>query len=150
MAHINSCLIHLYLYGLGPEEKSLQKLTEEVGVKNCVTFMGWTNEADVIWKNIDLLLFPSLHEGAPNAILEALAYDVPVLASDLPEHREILPGCNLVAASDVMAWVEILRAILADTPNNLAKIREKQRKVIPKLRFDWEAEIQRRILAGIS
>jgi N-acetylgalactosamine-N,N'-diacetylbacillosaminyl-diphospho-undecaprenol 4-alpha-N-acetylgalactosaminyltransferase len=95
MAHIDSCLAHLYLYGIGPEENSLQKLVEALGVQKRVTFMGWGNAVHMIWENIDLLLFPSLHEGAPNAILEALAYDVPVCAiSRASENFQTVTGIS--------------------------------------------------------
>lgn len=146
MAHINGSLAHLYLFGLGADAEHLKNLVKELRIEDRVTFMGWIDEADTIWEKVDLLLFPSLHEGAPNAILEALAYDVPVLASDIPEHREILPECNLLSTNDVMIWVEALKTILANIPRSLEKLCEEQYKVFPKFCFDWEDEIQRRIL----
>src|SRR5262249_17473284 len=121
-------------------------LTQELRIEDRVTFMGWIDEVNMIWEKIDLLLFPSLHEGAPNAILEALAYSVPVLASDIPEHREILPECNLLPTDDVMIWVNALKAIIETTPRSLAKLCKAQYKVASSLRFDWEGEICRRIL----
>jgi glycosyltransferase involved in cell wall biosynthesis len=146
MAHINRSSAHLYLFGLGAEEEHLKNLTKELHVADRVTFMGWIDEVEAIWENVDLLLFPSLHEGAPNAILEALAYDVPVLASDIPEHREILPQWNLLPTSDLMIWVNTLKAILENIPGSLEKICEEQYKIASKLRFDWEDEMCRRIL----
>src|SRR5262249_31594872 len=104
MAHVNSSVAHLYLFGVGAEEEHLKRLTQELRIEDKVTFMGWIDEVDMIWDKVDLLLFPSLHEGAPNAILEALAYSVPVMVSDIPEHREVLPECNLLPLNDVMTW----------------------------------------------
>jgi glycosyltransferase involved in cell wall biosynthesis len=146
MAHINGSLAHLYLFGLGADEEYLKNLTKELRVEDRVTFMGWIDEVHAIWENVDLLLFPSLHEGAPLAVLEALAYDVPVLASDIPEHREILPQCNLLPTNDVMVWVESLKTILANISSSLEKLREEQNKVASMFRFDWEDKICRQIL----
>lgn len=146
MAHIHSSSAHLYLFGLGPEEDYLKNLTQALRIEDRVTFMGWVDEVDMIWGKVDLLLFPSLHEGAPNAILEALAYSVPVLASDIPEHQEILPKYNLLPTNDVMVWVDALKTILEAIPRSLEKLCEEQYKVASRFRFDWEAEICRRIL----
>jgi glycosyltransferase involved in cell wall biosynthesis len=146
MAYINGSLAHLYLFGLGVHEEHLKKLTKELLIEDRVTFMGWIDVVDTIWENVDLLLFPSLHEGAPNAILEALAYDIPVLASDIPEHREILPQWNLLPISDLMTWVNALKTILENMPGSLQTLCEEQRKVASRLRFDWEDAIGRRIL----
>jgi glycosyltransferase involved in cell wall biosynthesis len=146
MAHIKGSLAHLYLFGLGADEEHLKNLTKELHVADRVTFMGWIDEVDGIWENVDLLLFPSLHEGAPNAILEALAYDIPILASDIPEHREILPQWSLLPTSDLMIWVKALQTVFADIPRSLEKLCEEQYKTASRLRFDWEGEIRRLIL----
>lgn len=82
--------IHLHLYGIGPQEAVLRKLSYSTNVYNKITFHGWV-DYKTIWKQIDLLVFPSLHEGSPNAALEALDNRVPVMANDSPEHVEILP-----------------------------------------------------------
>ena len=52
---------------------------------------GWTDEANAYLAAADILLLPSRWEGVPLVMLEALAYDLPVLASDLPVFREYLP-----------------------------------------------------------
>jgi len=40
----------------------------------------------------DLFVFPSHYEGLPGALVEAMFAGRPVLVSDVPVHREILPG----------------------------------------------------------
>ena len=108
--------------------------------------MGWIDEVDAIWESVDVLLFPSLHEGAPNAILEALAYNIPVLASDIPEHREILSQWNLLSLSDLMMWVNAIKTILENIPGSLEKLRGEQYQVASRLRFDWEDEMRMLVL----
>ena len=75
----------LYLYGIGPWETKLKRIAREKRIHTNIHFMGWVETAR-IWQNVDILLMPSLHEGASNAILEALEIGIPVLASDIPEH----------------------------------------------------------------
>jgi len=138
---------HLYLYGIGPEETKLKRAVKEKHIHKYVHFTGWV-EIHKIWQNIDLLLMPSLHEGAPNSVLEAMAYGVPVLASDIPEHREILPNDSLLLLEDPMIWANRLRAILEDPDHELKKLLDFQEPYAKYLTFDWDREICMRILDG--
>lgn len=132
--------VHLTLFGDGPSGVALAARARERGVAAAVTFAGWT-EPDRLWPRVDLLLMPSLHEGAPNAVLEALAGGVPVLASDLPEHREILPGELLLPAGDAAAWAERLARIAARPEAELAALAAAGRAAAAPLRFDWDRAV---------
>ena len=136
----------LYLFGSGPEEDALKDLARKLGVEDRVNFVGWVDSSSRIWPEIDLLLFPSRHEGSPNALLEAFAHGVPVLASDTPEHREILDPASLLPPEDEWAWSEKLKKILTATSDSLMSLHGQQQRCAEKLRFDWDAEILRKIL----
>jgi len=136
----------LYLFGSGPEEDALKDLARKLGVEDRVNFVGWVDSSSRIWPEIDLLLFPSRHEGSPNAVLEAFAHGVPVLASDTPEHREILDPASLLPPEDEWAWSEKLKKILTATSDSLMSLHGQQQRCAEKLRFDWDAEILRKIL----
>lgn len=135
---------HLHLYGIGPQQALLEDMVNDLIIGDRVTFQGWV-EADRIWSNADLLLLPSLHEGAPNAMLEALAYDVPVLASAIPEHAEILPANQLLPVDEPDAWRKRLEAIVRAPAEQLASLRNTQRRIAKSLQFDWDSEICRLI-----
>jgi len=47
-----------------------------------------------LYTNAGLFVLPSYHEGSPIALLEALSYDLPVLVSDIPPHREFQLSAN--------------------------------------------------------
>lgn len=100
---INAEQAQLYLYGTGPDEQLLRETVRKEGMSDRVHFMGWV-PSESIWPEVDLLLMPSLHEGAPNAVLEALGNGIPVLASDIPEHGEILQQEYLLPASSPEQW----------------------------------------------
>ncbi|MCI5122712.1 MAG: glycosyltransferase, partial [Candidatus Electrothrix sp. AUS4] len=97
--HIQAEQMQLFLYGTGPDEELLQHFVMKRNITDQVIFKGWV-QAEQIWPEINLLLMPSQHEGAPNAVLEALATGTPVLASDIQEHREILPPICLLPLAD--------------------------------------------------
>lgn len=127
----------LDIYGTGPDRERLECLARALGVEQWVTFMGYLPIAD-IWPQVDLLLMPSLHEGAPNAVLEAMERGIPVLASDIPEHREILPQEALLSLESVNLWETRLAEILNEPDNCLRKLREEQDKCAVELCFDWD------------
>lgn len=137
MKGVNAKHAQLYLYGVGPDEGVLKEIVKKEKITDRVHFMGWLS-AEKIWPEIDLLLMPSLHEGAPNSILEALGYSVPVLASDIPEHAEILPSIDLLPVNQSREWGEFIdqkRSVLHDKLQEIAK---RQSASCEKLSFNWE------------
>jgi glycosyltransferase involved in cell wall biosynthesis len=147
-----SRLLHLPIqflfFGLGENEALLRQVIERRGVTETVRLMGWQSP-ERIWANIDLLLMPSLHEGAPNAVLEALGNAIPVLASDIPEHREILPPISLVPVT-VDEWVMRISRIARDPQRQFQRLHRAQRSMSVRLQFDWDAAFCRLLVPDCS
>ena len=105
----------LQLYGSGPQEAELHRICTQLGLDGRIAFAGTTDAMDKVYRQADLLVHPSLHEGMPNVVLEALASGLPVLATDIGGNRELLQEWApdwLVPAADADALAEgILRAI---------------------------------------
>ena len=72
----------LLVLGTGPLEEYLKKTAEECGVREHVYFAGYRLNAPSYLANTDSFIFPSHYEGFPNALLEAMALGLPVIASD--------------------------------------------------------------------
>lgn len=84
----------LVLLGEGPE---LTALRQSFGGAEGVLFRGRVNNVSDYLRASDVYLTTSRSEGLPNGVLEAMACGLPVLASDIPQHREALapdPGCG--------------------------------------------------------
>ena len=76
--------------GQGTERTRLEELTEGLGVRDLVIFTGWqTNSVDIIGA-CDLYVLPSLHEGFPNSLLDAMSVGCLCLGSRTPELEEVL------------------------------------------------------------
>lgn len=82
----------LILVGDGAERESLEHRTKEKGIDSFVEFVGEQPPDQIAsWMSqSDCLVLPSLSEGTPNVILEAMASALPVIASCLPGIREIV------------------------------------------------------------
>jgi N-acetyl-alpha-D-glucosaminyl L-malate synthase BshA len=78
----------LVMVGDGPEKEKAERLCRKLGIADKVTFLGNSNEVDMILSYSDLFLLPSETESFGLAALEAMAWGVPVISSDgggLPE-----------------------------------------------------------------
>jgi len=72
----------LHLVGEGVLRKELQSLVASLNVQDSVFFHGQVHSPFSLLRQCDLLCLPSLYEGMPNALLEAMACRVPVLATN--------------------------------------------------------------------
>ena len=72
----------LHVVGDGVLRKELQSLTASLHIADCVFFHGQIHSPFSLLKQCDLLVLPSLYEGMPNALLEAMVCRVPVLATN--------------------------------------------------------------------
>jgi glycosyltransferase involved in cell wall biosynthesis len=82
--------LHVVLIGRGKEEASLRALAARLGLGARVIFAGEIEDASRLFTAFDVYCAPSRKEGLPLGVLEAMALGVPVLASDIPGHREVL------------------------------------------------------------
>lgn len=136
--------VRVTFYGDGPHRAALEERAARLGLAAAVRFPGWVEPPEV-WTDPGVLTMPSRAEGAPNAVLEALARRVPVLASDIPAHRELLPPEALLPADAPAAWAERWQALLAD-PAAARRLVAGEARRAEELRFDWEAAVRRAIL----
>lgn len=133
---------HWSIAGDGPQMDPLKSLAQELGIAERVTFLGWQSKADLTqaYHRANLFLFPSRHEGMPNAVLEAMASGLPVIATRIAGNEElVLDGETgvLVAPEDVNALRDGLRRLLTD-----AHLRERMGRA-SRLRvereYSWES-----------
>ncbi len=78
--------------GDGPQLDMLTLLAKELGIDERVIFLGWQSRGQLIeqYKQANLFLFPSRHEGMPNVVLEAMASGLPVIASRIAGNEELV------------------------------------------------------------
>ncbi|MBD3388471.1 MAG: glycosyltransferase [Candidatus Altiarchaeales archaeon] len=106
------------IIGTGPERERLESLSESLGVSDSVEFIGYVREHAEVLKTIKsshCLCLPSAVEGFGITVVEAMALDVPYVASDIPAVREATrggAGGSLYKLGDVEELAEKLKAAL--------------------------------------
>ena len=75
--------VTLRMGGKGPEENSLKQEVARRGLEERVQFLGYIPDGELLaaYRASDVFMLPSLTEGLPQALLEAMACGVPVVAS---------------------------------------------------------------------
>lgn len=109
---------HLTLVGDGPDAERLRDLSRDLDLETVVQFVGWQSEPAQVVAQADVFVLPSLTEGLPNSLLEALLIGVPAIASDCNYGpAELTDGgrwATLVPPGDVAAWSQALLSFVKD------------------------------------
>lgn len=76
--------------GKGPLRTVLEKMVIRYALQDKVFFLGYVEYLWSLMKMSHVLVSPSLYEGCPNVVMEAMACGCPLVVSDVLEHRELL------------------------------------------------------------
>jgi glycosyltransferase involved in cell wall biosynthesis len=104
--------------GEGPDRAALEAQVRALGLGDRVRFLGYRDDPWALMKATAVLVNPSRFEGQPNAVVEAMACGLPVVVSDIPEHRELLAGDlgTLVPSDDVAGLAAAITCALDAGP----------------------------------
>jgi glycosyltransferase involved in cell wall biosynthesis len=80
----------LVIIGDGELRHKLEGQVQELGICEQVLFTGKVEDVMPYLRRMDLFVLPSLWEGFPTALMESMASDVPVIATDVPGTRELI------------------------------------------------------------
>ncbi len=107
----------LALAGDGGLRAEIERHAHARGLQSRVRFLGWQSDLSAAMSAADVFAFPSRTEGMPNAVLTAMAAGVPVVASDIPPHRELADeeGRLLLVRDSVEEWGGALGELLEDS-----------------------------------
>lgn len=109
--------VHLLIIGDGPQRDRLVRFRDQCRIADKVHFLGHREDVPRILPHLDVLWSSSAYEGQSNAIMEAMAAGVPVVATNIPGTRELVEhGVNgfLFSVGDRASLARYTQKLLSD------------------------------------
>jgi glycosyltransferase involved in cell wall biosynthesis len=131
--------VRLVILGKGQDRERLVRQAAALGIADKVDFPGWLPNPHAVISRAAVFSLSSRYEGFPNAMLEAMACCVPVVATDCPSGpSEILEGDVgiLVPMDDAKELSDGLRKVLQDPALRDRLAREGRRRVEERYSLD--------------
>ncbi len=107
--------VHYIIAGKGNERENLLALSSELGLADRVRLLGQRCDIGELLKTADAFLHPSLREGLPVSVTEALAAGLPCIVSDIRGCKDLVDEkggfcCNPLNADDFAQKINLLAA----------------------------------------
>src|ERR1700682_322890 len=108
--------VRFFCAGAGPGEEAMEKRIRELGLERNVVLLGHRIDVPSLLRRADAFTLCSSAEGLSNAVMEAMAARLPVVATDVGGNGELLEGGRgvLVPYGDPRALAGALDRIFAD------------------------------------
>ena len=104
--------------GASDHDNTYYQQLKDLDKEGKVIFTGFTTGEDLcqLYSHAQAFILPSVNEGFPMVLLEAMAYDLPILCSDIPGTRLVnLPEQDYFAIADVSALCDAITRLLEDS-----------------------------------
>jgi glycosyltransferase involved in cell wall biosynthesis len=124
--------------GHGPLEKQLQQQAESWGLADRVLFLGHFQDVRQVYELMDVYVLSSTREGLPNTVLEAMAMEVPIVATDVDGVTEaVTDECDalLAPARDPQRLAESIGKLLDQPTLRERLVRTAREKVEQEFSF---------------
>lgn len=136
---------HLDIIGDGPMFSRWKKMAKSLGLQDRLTWHGWLAKpkALAIIAQSDLFAFPSLHEGTPTVVMEALSLGVPVLCLDHCGQADVVNSeCGIkIPVTDLDSVIKSFAEAILFLDKNEEILQKLSVGAIKRIReFSWESK----------
>ena len=129
--------------GTGELEDRLMRLVDELDLNKNVKFLGYRTDIEDVLSISDCFIFPSLQEGLPVAILEAMVAGLPVICSDIRGNRDLIKAGKsgyVVEHQSIKKYAECIIKAVSDIENakrfgdfNKVRVKKYDQRIVEEL-----------------
>ena len=132
----------MVLVGSGKLQGSIMDQVRKLSLGKNIRFLGAKKPEEIpyYYNAADVFILPSLSEGRPNTVLEALASGTAIIATDIPGTREIIENNKNGILIEPKNSLDIVRSVISLIENKklLEKLRKQSRKSLMDKGLNWE------------
>ncbi|EHO21504.1 hypothetical protein HMPREF9466_00361 [Fusobacterium necrophorum subsp. funduliforme 1_1_36S] len=126
---LNNKNIHYMIIGQGRLKQALYDLVKKLKLESQVHFLGYRTDIKELLSISDLYVFPSIQEGLPVALMEAMATGLPIIASNIRGNRDLIQnGRNGFLVENKIEEYSLKIVELMENPQLRKKISEQAKK----------------------
>lgn len=110
--------VHLIIAGEGPFRLELEQQIVKLNASKFIHLLGRRSDINTVLANCDLFVLPSLHEGLPNSLMEAMAMGLACIATDVGGVRQLITDNEnglVVRPKSSKEIVSAVKKLLTDT-----------------------------------
>ncbi len=94
------------------DKGKIEHLAEQLNVKKSVIFLGWQEDLPIVYSSLDILAFPTLKEAFGRVAVEAMACEVPVIATKVGGVPEVVEDGKTGILIDSEEHIQLADAII--------------------------------------
>lgn len=138
--------IKVLLVGEGPQKSKLLDLIANLKLKENISMLDHVEnkKMPIIYQKSDVFVLPSLNEGVPRTILEAMSCGIPVVCSEIPHLSSIIDECGImVPQKDAVAMAGAIHCIISDS-DHANKLGRNGRKRVAR-NYSWANTVEKTV-----
>ena len=150
--HAEQPNLRLLIAGDGSLAEALKAQVIRLGLTDCCTLLGHRTDVVDLHHAFDLFVQSSDYEGTPNAVLEAMALETPIVATSAGGSAEIVRDRVdglIVRPGDVPALIAAVREAIVHRDATAARVRSARTRVETDLSFDTRMRTVERIYVDL-
>lgn len=144
--------VKLILAGQG-DTAPWKKMFARLGCAQHVDFAGYVQSLDDLYHKAALFVLPSRHEGMSNALLEAQAWGVPAVVSDIPGNSAVIDDGStgvVVPVGDHLTLAEEITALMTDSRKRAEMGTRARSRIVAHFAIDRVAEKYEKLYMNLA